>query len=67
MTDKWKSAIDAPRNAWPLAIAATILCQCGRGGRIVVTGGRMDGEWVYDCEHQIEVTHFMVLPKPPTH
>lgn len=65
----WKPAIDAPKDAWPLAICATLMCDCegSKGGRIVVTGGRMDGHWVIECEHELDVTHYLQLPTPPSH
>lgn len=65
---KWKPAMYAPRDAWPLAIAATITCECGKGGRIVMTGARHNGEWVIDTggfEHSFDVTDYYELPKPP--
>lgn len=67
---RWKPAREAPKNAWPLALCATLLCDCAghqKGGRIVLTGSRYDGEWLCDCAHHIDITHYMELPQPPPH
>lgn len=65
----WRPADEAPNDAWPLAICGTLLCDCDgtKGARIVLTGGRLKGEWVMECSHDVDITHFMVLPVPPTH
>lgn len=65
---RWKPAREAPDDAWPLAICGTIMCDCEeKGARMVVTGARHEGEWVSDCEHNIDITHYMELPYPPPH
>lgn len=64
---RWKPAREAPKEAWPVAICGTILCSCGKGGRIVFTGSRHHGHWVHDCEHEVEITHYYVMPMPPLH
>jgi hypothetical protein len=66
---RWKPAREAPDDAWPLAICGTLVCNCdgNKGGRIVVTGARHKGEWVMECEHEVDITHFMLLPMPPPH
>ncbi len=69
MSNPWKPASEAPADAWPLAIAATLQCDCdgAKGGRVVMTGARQGGKWVLECQHDIDITHFMELPKPPAH
>ena len=62
---RWRLADEAPDTIDPVAIAGTILCTCGKGGRVVVTGARVRGEWMSNCDHSIEVTHWMPLPAPP--
>lgn len=64
---RWLPAREARDEDWPLAICGIVTCNCAKGARIVVTGGRRGGEWVIECEHTIEITHFLRLPKPPTH
>jgi hypothetical protein len=64
---RWRPAADAPPDAWPLAVCGTVQCDCAKGARMVVTGARANGEWVLDCGHDIEITHFMDLPRPPAH
>ena len=63
----WLPAGDAPRDAWPIAISATIMCDCGKGGTVILTGGRQNGEWVIDgdFEHAFEITDFQYLGEPP--
>lgn len=61
----WEPASQAPANGGPFAVACTITCNCGKGGRVVVTGDRHKGEWVMTIEHQVDITHFMRLPLPP--
>ncbi len=65
MRIKWRDASTAPDDVWPVAIAVTVLCECARGARMVVTGARHNGEWVMDCEHSVEITHYALLPEPP--
>ena len=61
----WKPAIAAPRDAWPLAVAVRITCDCGKGGIVVLSGGRVNGEWhLGDFEHQFDIVEFLELPKP---
>jgi hypothetical protein len=64
---KWKPALYAPRDAWPVAIAVTLTCDCGKGGRVVLIGARQNGEWIFQTEfnHRFDITHFLVLEKPP--
>ncbi|HYD87148.1 MAG TPA: hypothetical protein VEA80_06725 [Vitreimonas sp.] len=61
----WQRLEQAPPDIENAALAATITCDCGRGGKIVVTGSRVAGEWIVMCEHSIELTHFMILPRHP--
>lgn len=41
-------------------MVAKLKCACGDGlgGRIVIAGARVDGEWLTDCQHEIEITHY---------
>lgn len=67
MKQKWSKESAAPRDAWPVVIAARITCDCGFGGIIVLSAARQNGEWITEpFEHSFEITHFMILEKPPT-
>lgn len=62
---QWKPERLAPRDAWPMAIAVRITCNCGKGGIVVLSGGRRNGEWIIDhFNHSFEIVEFFVLPKP---
>lgn len=62
---RWLPAKEARDEEWPLAVAGIVTCDCAKGAVLVVTGGRQKGEWVIECEHAIEITHFLRLPRPP--
>lgn len=62
---EWKPAETAPLEAFNLLIYATVTCQCGRGAKVTLPAGRMQGQWVIDFGHSIEITHWMKLPAPP--
>lgn len=65
---KWKPAIYAPRDAWPVIVSVTITCRCAKGGVVVLSAARENGESIIaDFEHEFEITHFLEIPKPPAH
>lgn len=61
---EWHNADFAPLNGGPYAIACEITCDCGKGGRFVTTGDRLNGQWVVNCEHAIDIVLFTHLPIP---
>lgn len=67
--NKWFHISKLKKDGWPLALCGTVLCDCAGdiGARIVMTGGRIDGQLIHDCSHEVEITHFMILDKPPPH
>ena len=65
---QWKKASLAPANTThPLAVRCELLCSCAGkpGGRITVSGMRLDGQWVFECQHDIEPLWFIEFPTPP--
>jgi hypothetical protein len=61
----WIEGRHAPFQGGPYAVSCVILCDCGKGGRIVTTAHRYKGEWAMSIEHDVEVRHFIELPTPP--
>lgn len=63
----WKRAEDAPRDLFNIAAAITLTCDCGRGARMVIVAGRLNGKWVVpsDFEHEFVITHYCQLPPLP--
>lgn len=63
---KWKPVADAPMTIPACAIAATITCPCAKGAKIVVTGGRLDGQWVVNpIERAIDLDFYCEIPEHP--
>lgn len=65
MAVKWKPAKTAPDEAFGLVVYGTVTCSCGHGSKVMLVGGRINGEWVLDFDHSLEITHWMKLPEPP--
>ena len=62
----WAPADTAPDDAWPLAIAARITRGVHAGKMLVLSGGRVAGDWhIEPCLYAYEITHFIALPVPP--
>lgn len=54
-----------PDDCWPMAIVATVICECGEvpvGARVVLSAARVQGDWIFDFGHLVEVTDWMPLP-----
>lgn len=61
----WQPAAEAPDDAWPLSVACMITCECQKGGIVVLSGARVDGQWIVErFNHSFEVIEFFRLPKP---
>lgn len=62
----WRPIAEAKQNITWAAVYVTFTCACAKGGRTVLAGSRIAGEWhLPDCEHTIEITDFCELPLPP--
>lgn len=62
---KWEPAAQAPDDAWPMALAVRITCDCAKGGMVVLTGARVKGEWLVEpFAHTYEIIEFFLMPEP---
>lgn len=68
MSKRWNDirTTQPPRDAFGIVVLVQITCSCGKGGQLVLTAGRIAGEWIIEpFEHSFEIDYWMQLPAFP--
>lgn len=62
---RWKPEREAPRDHLHLAVHVVFKCPCAPpGGHTLMTAQRLDGRWVLDTQHDVEIIEFLEIPEP---